>query len=199
MKSVPETTAELIVKGDVPVEVSVSVFVVEVSTAMLPKDRLPVLSVSFGFGLTPVPLSAITKVPAFVELLLTVTCPITKPVAVGLNSTCKVTDCVGSRIIGNLGVSRVNPRPMLATEVTVTADVPVEVRIRFFVAAVFTVTSPKLKLSALIVSCGFGSGVPVPLNEITMLSPVDESLLIKSWPLDLPADIGLNCTRKTID
>jgi hypothetical protein len=37
----PETTAELTVKGEAPVEVSVRVFVAEASTATLPKFRFP--------------------------------------------------------------------------------------------------------------------------------------------------------------
>jgi hypothetical protein len=39
----PEITAELTVKGEVPVEVSVRAFVAEASTATLPKFRFPEL------------------------------------------------------------------------------------------------------------------------------------------------------------
>jgi hypothetical protein len=42
----------------------------------------------------------------------------------------------------------------METEFTVTSEVPLDVRVNDCVAAVFTVTLPKLKLVALTVSCG---------------------------------------------
>ena len=46
------------------------------------------------------------------------------------------------------------PAPESAAEFTVTGDVPVDVKVNDCVVAVFTVTLPKLKLAALIVSSG---------------------------------------------
>jgi hypothetical protein len=43
----------------------------------------------------------------------------------------------------------VNPAPVIATELTVTEDVPDDVSVNVCVAAVFTVTLPKLRLAAL--------------------------------------------------
>ena len=41
------------------------------------------------------------------------------------------------------------PAPVIAAELTVTAEVPVEVRVKAWVVAVFTVTLPKLRVAAL--------------------------------------------------
>jgi hypothetical protein len=46
------------------------------------------------------------------------------------------------------------PAPEIAAEFTVTGDVPVEVRVTDCIVDVFTVTLPKLKLAAVIVSSG---------------------------------------------
>jgi hypothetical protein len=46
----------------------------------------------------------------------------------------------------------VKPAPLIAVELTVTGDVPVDVSVNVCVAAVFTVTFPKLRLAALTVN-----------------------------------------------
>jgi hypothetical protein len=46
----------------------------------------------------------------------------------------------------------VKPAPLIAAEFTVTGDVPVDVSVNVCVAAVFTVTFPKLRLAALTVN-----------------------------------------------
>ena len=71
----------------------------------------------------------------------------------------------------------VNPAPVMAAELTVTGVVPDDVRVKDCVAAVFTVTFPKLTLPELIVNCGFAA-VPVPLRVTEAMLPVVESLLI---------------------
>ena len=80
------------VTGDVPDDVSVTDFVVEVFTVALPKLRLVVLTVNFGFAATPVPLKDTVAVLPLVELLLMVSCPVAAPAAVGRNCSCRVTD-----------------------------------------------------------------------------------------------------------
>jgi hypothetical protein len=85
-----------------------------------------------------------------------------------------------------------NPEPEIAAEFMVTGAVPVEVRVTDWVVDVFTVTLPKLRLAVLTVSCGLGSGVLVPLSATTAVLPVDELLLIVSWPFAVPAVPGLN-------
>jgi hypothetical protein len=58
----------------------------------------------------------------------------------------------------------------------VTGDVPVEVNVTGWVEAVLTVTSPNVRLAALIVNCGLVAAVPVPLRLTTAVLLVEESL-----------------------
>ena len=79
----------------------------------------------------------------------------------------------------------VNPAPLSAAELMVTGAVPVEVNVTGCVDAVFTVTSPNVRLVALIVSCGPGdcgldAVVPMPLRLITAVLLVDELLWMVS-------------------
>ena len=70
------------------------------------------------------------------------------------------------------------PAPTIVAELTVTGDVPVDVRVSDCVVAVFTVTLPKLRLAELTVNCGLGVAVLVPLRVTCAVESVDESLLI---------------------
>ena len=72
------------------------------------------------------------------------------------------------------------PAPVIAAELTVTGDVPVEVRVSDCVEAVFTVTLPKLRVAALTVNCGLGAVVLAPLSVTKVVLPLDELLLIVS-------------------
>ena len=65
-------------------------------------------------------------------------------------------------------------------ESIVTGEVPVEVSVNDCVVAVLSVTLPKLRLAALIVNCGLGAAVLVPLRDTTAVLPVDELLVIVS-------------------
>ena len=89
-----------------------------------------------------------------------------------------MTVSVGFRVAGRVPPTIVKPAPVMAAELTVTADVPVEVNVSDCVVAVFTVTSPKLRLAELTVNSGLSAGVLVPLRFTTVVAPVDESLLI---------------------
>ena len=74
----------------------------------------------------------------------------------------------------------VNPAPLSVAELMVTGAVPVEVNVTGCVDAVFTVTSPNVRLAALIVNCGLNAAVPVPLRLTTAVLLVDELLWIVS-------------------
>jgi len=100
----------------------------------------------------PVPLRATAAVLPVDELLLIESWPVAAPVAVGPNCTCSVIDCVGFRVTGKLPPTMVKSAPVIDAEFTVTGDVPVDVSVNDCVVAVFTVTLPKLRLAALIVS-----------------------------------------------
>jgi hypothetical protein len=87
----------------------------------------------------------------------------------------------------------VKPTPVTVAEFTVAGDVPVDVKVNDWVVVVFTVMPPKLKLLALIVNCGFAATL-VPLRVTVAVLPVEELLLIVSWPLAVPVAVavGLN-------
>lgn len=152
VNAAPETVAESTVTCEVPVEVRVRVLVIEVLTSMLPKLRLAVLIVNWGLAAAPVPARETTAVPPLVELLLIVNCPLTTPVDAGLNCTCNVSDWVGFKVTGKLCARIVNAAPLIDAELTVTAEVPVDVNVSVCVVAVFIVTLPKLRLLTLTVS-----------------------------------------------
>jgi hypothetical protein len=146
------------VTGAVPVDVRVMDWAVVVFTVTLPKVRVDALKVSCGLAwgfkvADPVPLKLTNVVAPLAESLLTVICPLTAPADTGLNWTCKVTDCDGFSVAGKLPPTSVNPAPVMAAELIVSGDVPVDVSTNDCVDELFTVTLPKLKLVALAVSC----------------------------------------------
>jgi hypothetical protein len=93
----------------------------------------------------------------------------------------------------------VNPAPVIVAVLTVTGEAPVDVNVSDCVVDVFTVTLPKLRLAALTVNCGLGAAVLVPLRMTCSVEPVDESLLIVTWPLTVPVTVGRNCTCNVMD
>ena len=99
-----------------------------------------------------VPLRAIVAVAPVVELLLMTNCPVAAPVLVGLNWSCRFRVWLGARVAGTVPPTRVKPAPEMDAELTVTGEVPVEVRVRVWVVAVFTVILPKFRAEVLIVS-----------------------------------------------
>ena len=74
----------------------------------------------------------------------------------------------------------VKPVPLSAAELMVTGAVPVELNVMGSVDAVFTVTSPNVRLAALTVNCGLNTAVPVPLKLTTAVLLVDELLWMVS-------------------
>jgi hypothetical protein len=199
-KPAPVIAAEFTVTGEVPVDVSVNDCVVDVFTVTSPKLRLAALTVNCGLGAAMlVPLRATTAVLPLDELLLIVICPLAAPVDVGLNWTCSVIDCVGLNVAGKLPPTIVKPVPVIAAELTVTGEVPVDVSVNDCVVAVFTVTPPKFRFAALTVNCGLGDVVLVPLRATTAVLPLDELLLIMICPLAAPVAVGRNRTCSVID
>lgn len=153
VKSAPVIEAALMVTGDVPDDVSVTDWVVEVFTVTLPKLRLVVLTVNCGLAVTPVPLKATAAVLPLVELLLIVSCPVAVPAVVGRYCSCRVTDWFGFSVTGKLPATMVKPAPVTEAEFTVTAELPDDVSVTEPVAEEFTVTLPKLRAEVLSVNC----------------------------------------------
>jgi hypothetical protein len=181
VKPVPVTAAELTVTAEVPDDVNVNANVDVVFTITLPKLRFFELNLNCGLGAAvPVAIKATTAGVPVDELLLTVSCPLTLPIAVGANWTCNVIDWAGLNVAGKLPPISVKPVPVSVAELTVTGEVPVDVNVTDCVDAEFTVTLPKLRVATLTVNCGLGGVVQVPLNTTTAVEAVDESLLILS-------------------
>ena len=86
----------------------------------------------------------------------------------------------------------VKAAPLIEAELTVTGEVPVEVRVIAWVVAESTVTLPKLRLAVLTDSCGLRAAVPVPLRATTAELAVEELLVMVIWPVSDPATVGLN-------
>jgi len=206
VKSVPLRVSEVMVTGDVPVEVNVTGCVDVVFTVTLPNVRLAALTVNWRpdtAAPVPVPLRLTTAVLLVDELLWIVSCPVAAPVAVGSNCTSSVTAWVGFKVTGNVAPDIVKPVPLRVPELMVTGAPPVEVNVRGCVDVVFTVTLPNVRLAALIVSCGLDTAglvsVPVPLRLTTAVPLVDELLWIVICPVAAPAAVGSNCTFNVTD
>src|SRR5271170_1664335 len=92
----------------------------------------------------------------------------------------------------------VKPVPVMEAELTVTGEVPVEVRVTVCVVGESTVTLPKLRFAMLTDNCGFAAdetiAVPIPLRATTEVAPVVELLPMVSCPIAAPAAVGWNCT-----
>jgi hypothetical protein len=97
-------------------------------------------------------------------LLLIVICPAETPAVAGRNCTCSVIDCVGLNVAGKVPPTIVKPAPVIAAEFTVTDAVPVEVKVKDCVVALFSVTLPKFRFAVLTVNWGLGAAVLVPFR-----------------------------------
>src|SRR5271154_1721970 len=98
----------------------------------------------------------------------------------------------GFRVPGEPPETMVKPDPVMEVELTVTGDVPVEVRVIACLVGEFTVTLPKLRLAVLTESCGLRAAAPVPLRVTTAELAVEELLAMVICPLSGPVVDGLN-------
>ena len=126
------------------------------------------------------------------ELLLIVSVPVTAPAVVGAYFTVNVTAWLEFSVTGKVAPDTVKPVPLMLAELTVTADVPLEVSVTGRVALEPSVTSPKARLLGLTVNNA--EAVPVPLTLTVAVGFVDEVLLIVNVPVTAPAAVGANFT-----
>ena len=180
VKPVPDSVAELMVTGAVPVDVMVTGCADAVFTVTLPNVRLAALIINCGLDTAatavPMPLRLTTAVLFVDESLSIASCPAAAPLVVGSNRTFSVSDWPGFRLTGNAALETLKPAPVSAAELIVTGAVPVDVNVTGCVAAEPTATSPKVRFAALTVNCGFDTTVPVPLRLTTAVLLVDELL-----------------------
>jgi hypothetical protein len=102
----------------------------------------------------PVPLRATTTVPLVAELLEIVIVPVCPPTVAGSKLTCKVADCPGFSVAGNVAPDIEKSVPVSVAEFTVSGAVPDDVSVTVSVVDVLTVTSPKLRLVVLTLTPG---------------------------------------------
>ena len=79
--------------------------------------------------MVPVPLRATMAVLPLDESLVMLICPLAAPVVAGRNFTCNVIDWVGFNVTGRAPPTMVKPAPVMAAELTVTGDVPIDVNV----------------------------------------------------------------------
>lgn len=102
----------------------------------------------------PVPLSPRLTVGFVDELLVIVSCPVAEPVAVGLKASVTLSAWPGFRVVGKLTAEVENPVPLTEIELTVTAAVPLEVKVTVCDVELFTTTPPNEIFVALAVRVG---------------------------------------------
>jgi hypothetical protein len=130
---------------------------VTVQASLPAPDMAPlahVKPVNVGMGAVPVPLSATTDVGPVEELLAIVTWPVADPAPVGSNCTVTYAVWPGFSVAGKLPPRIEKPAPLAATELTVRAAVPVELRVTVCVVVAFSVMLPKLSVFELRVKVG---------------------------------------------
>jgi hypothetical protein len=125
-------------------------------------------------------------------LLFTVNVPVAAPAAVGANFTLSVNVCCGFNVTGKLAPDTVKPVPLIAAELIVNAEVPLEVIVTGSVALDPVPTLPKLNAVELMVHCGVP--VPVPLRLTEAVALLDALLFTVNVPVTAPAVAGADFT-----
>jgi hypothetical protein len=147
----------------------------------------------------PTPLRFTVLVLPVVELLENFNVPVAVPITLGSNCTWAVTAIVGFNVTGNVMPEKVKPAPVMVAALTVTGEVPVEVRVTGRVTGLPTGSSPKFKPVELMVSTGLVGLVPVPLRLTTIRPLAYEVLTMWMAPLAAPATVGLKLTGSVMD
>ena len=98
----------------------------------------------------------------------------------------------GFRVIGNVTPEKLNPVPVMLAALTVTGDVPADVRVTGSASGVPTGSLPKLRLLLLKVRSGFAT--PVPLRFVVNRLPVAALLEMLVDPRNVPAVVGSKLT-----
>jgi hypothetical protein len=147
-------------------------------------------STKCGKGAVPVPESAIT-VGEFVALLVNEAVPVTAPPDEGANRMLTERFAPAAIVKGKVRPVTLKPAPAVVTENTVTAELPVLVRVADCVAELPTSTLPNERLVGDALSRKVGGGVAVPESE--MGAKVFAALLARTrLPLNVPAASGAN-------
>ena len=162
------------------VQASVSDPVIEV---LLQETALTV-----GVTAVLVPLRLTVAVGAVLEI---VNCPVTEPAPVGLNWTVSTSACPGFNVAGKLPPETANPVPVIASELTVTAAVPEEVRVTDCVPVEPTATLPNESVVALMVSAGEPVAGEIVMSKYSVTPPA-WAVMVAFWVIATLATAALN-------
>ena len=174
---------------ELPVLVTVTLCVVLVPVAMLPKLNDTGLAVSCKACATPVPASA-TTTGELGELFTSVTLPAKLLADAGVNPTVKLEEPPGATVNGNVRPVRLKPVPASISCVTLRFAVPVFLIVSAWLLLAPTITLPKLALAGLTEICGC---MPVPPSAIVVGEFV-ALLTTLRLPVALPAVAGAKLT-----
>jgi hypothetical protein len=172
-----------------PVFVTLTLCVVLVPVAMLPKLSDTGLAVSCSAGATPMPASATTS-GELGALFTSVTLPVMLPATAGVNPRVKLEEPPGATVSGNVRPVRLKPVPASAACVTLRFAVPVFLIVSSWELLTPTVTLPKLALAGVTEIC---CCTPVPLSAIVAGEFV-ALLTTLMFPAALPAVAGAKLT-----
>jgi hypothetical protein len=178
-------TAEIFTAA-VPEFVNVTCFTELAPVFTLPKLKLLWLDWRFPVGAAvPVPLSGIVNGDP-VALLVTVTEPLTAPVAVGANLTDKVAVAEGFKVAGVEIPVAEKPVPETDIAEICTAAAPVLVKTICLVRLLPLVTLPNAKLLWFACKLPVGAAVPVPLSATVVVGCTVSLLEIVNVPVAAP-------------
>ena len=156
--------------------------------SLVPLGTLQVSSTSCGL---PVPLRDTVRFGFVGELLLIANWPEYEPAVAGSNCTFRVSDCPGLNVAGSVAPETEKPLPLTFTELTVTAVVPVELRITGCDTGVFKRTLPNARELPFTLS----PAAPVG-GEIVMLNSVDPppawAVIVATCVVATPATVAVN-------
>jgi hypothetical protein len=205
-KPAPTRVAEVTLTAAVPLESSVTAWVVGLPTVTSPKLSAAAETVrrgspGTGAAFAPDPARATVVTGEEVELLLTVIWPVALPAPVGTNRTCKSSLLPGAKLTGNEAPTIENSAPEMGTEFTTTAAVPVELSVKVRVPVEDNATEPKSRLPEVTESCGLVVllAEPLPERSRNKFLFVVELLSISIFPLALPPLFGANTAWRVTD
>jgi hypothetical protein len=138
---------------------------------------------------SPVPVRGIVNVEFVEDVLPMVSWPVTEPTTVGSKVNVSAIDCPGLSVAGSVTGEAEKPLPDIATELTVTADVPVDVKVTVWVVGVFNGTPP----NAIVVAFTVKEGVPgLSWSEIDRELLPDAAVRVAAWELETAAMFAVN-------
>jgi hypothetical protein len=123
LKPGPVASTLLMVAFAFPVFVSVTPSELVLPTNTLAKSKLPVLALSSGADVTPLPLVEIASGELGASLTSEID-PVTLPAELGMNTTLKVVFCPAAMLIGTVSPEMANPAPVTLALEIVTLAVP---------------------------------------------------------------------------